>query len=341
MALFQRVKPAFLQEPTAGEPTLATGPRSAGEVLRQRREALGLTLDDIAAALKIKPAYLAALEAGRPERLPGPTYAAGFVRAYGGHLGLDSDEILQRFRQESSGLDVKPDLSFPVPLGDRSIPGGGTLLVALILVLCGYGTWYYLSTGQRLRPERVTEVPAALLAPSIMPGPAEQPATAVSESSAPARVAVADSDTAKKSEMTNIEASPMPLPATPAAPAALPNPGPGQAAAAAMPIPLAQSDGSHAYGAADGTGRIVVRATADSWIQVRGTDQLVLFARVLRTGESYTAPDLPGVSMRTGNAGGLQITVDGKPVPPIGPIGAVRNVPLEPQALISGTAVRG
>src|SRR5215471_10082015 len=163
MALFQRVKPPFIQEPPDEEPIPAPGPRSAGEVLRLRREELGLGLGDIAAALKIKPAYLAALEAGRPDRLPGPTYAAGFVRAYGGHLGLDGDEVLRRFKKESSGLDARPDLSFPMPLGERSIPGGGMLLVALILALCGYGTWYYLSTAERSRPERVAEIPSALV----------------------------------------------------------------------------------------------------------------------------------------------------------------------------------
>ena len=45
--------------------------------------------------------------------------------------------------------------------------------------------------------------------------------------------------------------------------------------------------------------------------------------------------------MRTGNAGGLAIIVDGNPVPPIGPMGGVRrNVALDPQALMAGTAVR-
>ena len=52
-------------------------------------------------------------------------------------------------------------------------------------------------------------------------------------------------------------------------------------------------------------------------------------------------PDRPGVSMRTGNAGGLYITVDGKPVPPIGGMGAVKNVLLDPQALLSGPAAGG
>jgi cytoskeleton protein RodZ len=62
---------------------------------------------------------------------------------------------------------------------------------------------------------------------------------------------------------------------------------------------------------------------------------------VLKAGESYRVPDRPGVLMRTGNAGGLEITVDGKPAPPIGPTGAIRNVLLEPQVLMSGPTTGG
>jgi len=38
------------------------------------------------------------------------------------------------------------------------------LLVALILALCGYGTWYYVSTSDHSRPVRVIEVPPELAA---------------------------------------------------------------------------------------------------------------------------------------------------------------------------------
>src|SRR6266480_2609945 len=166
MALFRRLKTPFMEDLPDGEAASPFGPRSAGDLLRQQREALGLDLGDAAAALKIKPGYLAALEAGRPDLLPGPAYAIGFVRAYGDHLGLDGGEILRRFKAESAVLDTKPDLAFPMPLGERSIPGGAMLLVALILALCGYGTWYYVSTGDNSRPERVAEVPAELMAPA-------------------------------------------------------------------------------------------------------------------------------------------------------------------------------
>src|SRR5436190_11609427 len=167
MALFRRLTTPFMEDLSDGEAASPFGPRSAGDLLWQQREALGLDLDDVALALKIKPGYLAALEAGRPDLLPGPAYAIGFVRAYGDHLGLDGNEILRRFKAESAALDMKPDLAFPMALDEQSIPGGKMLMVALILALCGYGTWYYVSTSERSRPERVPQLPPDLAALTV------------------------------------------------------------------------------------------------------------------------------------------------------------------------------
>ena len=351
MALFRRLKPPYAEEPPAGGAAPPSGPRSAGDVLRQRREGLGLDLDDVAAALRIKPDYLAALEAGRPELLPGPTYAIGFVRAYGDHLGLDGKEILHRFKAESAGLDVKPDLAFPMPLGERSIPGKAMLLVALILMLCAYGTWYYLATDERSRPERVAELPIGLLpppptqrasegaAPPSAAAPAENPAAAPADNNFRATVQTGSEpgpsrEPAAGAAVISGETAPAPSAPVPVLPPAPPPVLVGLA-------PTMQSDGPRAYGIVEGTARIVIRATAESWIRIRDANQVVLLEGFLKAGESYRVPDRPGVSMRTGNAGGLEITVDGNPAPSIGPSGAIRNVSLEPQALISGTATKG
>jgi cytoskeleton protein RodZ len=85
----------------------------------------------------------------------------------------------------------------------------------------------------------------------------------------------------------------------------------------------------------------MIRATADSWVEIRGAGRSVLLTRVLKAGESYSVPDQPGLSMHTGNAGGLELIVDGHPVPSIGRVGMIRrNVALDPQALTAGSAVR-
>lgn len=364
MALFHRTKTPVTEygSDTAGPP--APGPRSAGDALRQQREALHRDLKDVAWALRIKPAYLAALEEGRPDRLPGPAYAAGFVRAYGNHLGLDGAEILRRFRLEASGLDRKPDLSFPMPLGEKSVPGGAMLLVALILAVCGYGTWYYLSTGERSRPERITEVPVTLLPAKPKPSAVglfatQLAGTAPVNSIGSTRSLPSTSEAPVGTEASNAPTTPSVTASTPLAPSTVtasvgaPDPtprsitasepsGPGGSHDARSAAALGAETGTapQTYGAIDGAARIVLLATVDSWIQIRDANRSLLFTGLLKPGEKYRVPDRPGLFMRAGNAGGLDVTVDGKPVQPLGPAGAVRNVALDPDALAAKSAVR-
>lgn len=88
----------------------------------------------------------------------------------------------------------------------------------------------------------------------------------------------------------------------------------------------------------EGPSRITIRAKSNSWIQVRdeALDRL-LFTRLLRAGDEYRVPDRPGLQLMTGNAGALEILVDGEAVPPIGAVREVkRNVELAPDALKAG-----
>ncbi len=83
--------------------------------------------------------------------------------------------------------------------------------------------------------------------------------------------------------------------------------------------------------------RVVIRAVADSWLQIGDGRGPSVFAQVLRAGDSFTVPDRAGLRFDTGNAGGLEITVDGQTVPPLGPSGAVRrNIPLDADKLVAG-----
>ena len=71
--------------------------------------------------------------------------------------------------------------------------------------------------------------------------------------------------------------------------------------------------------------RVVLRASADSWIEI-GTDGAApIYSGVLRRGQSYQVPARPGLTLRTGNAGGFDVMVDGQAIPRLGPRGAVRR----------------
>lgn len=94
------------------------------------------------------------------------------------------------------------------------------------------------------------------------------------------------------------------------------------------------------YGRTDRSGRVTITATADSWVQVQGPGSELLLTRILRTGDSYNVPNRSDLIMVTGNAGALEIRVDGSLVDPVGPVGVVRrNVALDPGRLLDGTAV--
>jgi cytoskeleton protein RodZ len=82
----------------------------------------------------------------------------------------------------------------------------------------------------------------------------------------------------------------------------------------------------------------VLRAQAETWVQVRaGQGGQVLLNRVLQPGESWTAPAREGLLLSTGNAGGLEMLVDGQPVPGLGGARAVRrDVPISPERLKAG-----
>ncbi|MEM7224162.1 MAG: RodZ domain-containing protein [Pseudomonadota bacterium] len=116
--------------------------------------------------------------------------------------------------------------------------------------------------------------------------------------------------------------------AIPAAPTAPEIPAAPEASASA-------AAGQQVYGSEHNDSRVTLKASQDSWVQVRDGRNGLLMARVLRAGESYRVPNEPGITMVTGNAGGLEILVDGTSLGTMGPVGAVRrDVALEPALLL-------
>ena len=94
------------------------------------------------------------------------------------------------------------------------------------------------------------------------------------------------------------------------------------------------------FGEGNWEARVVIKATTESWVQVLSRDGDLLLTRILRPGDQYLVPNRNDLFLMTGNAGGIEITVDGKSVPAIGEPGVARDsVALVPERLLSGTAV--
>jgi cytoskeleton protein RodZ len=86
--------------------------------------------------------------------------------------------------------------------------------------------------------------------------------------------------------------------------------------------------------------RIHIDARLDTWIKITDHNGRTVLNRVLVAGEGYDVPDEPGLKMITGNAGGMDILVDGAAIAPLGEPGKVRrDVELDPEKLKAGTAI--
>ncbi|NQV21123.1 MAG: DUF4115 domain-containing protein, partial [Rhodospirillales bacterium] len=89
-------------------------------------------------------------------------------------------------------------------------------------------------------------------------------------------------------------------------------------------------------------GRVVVRAKADTWVQIQVDREggEVFLTRILHIGDEYRVPARNDLFLMTGNAGGLEILVDGRKVDDVGALGVVRRrVLLVPDLLIKGDAI--
>ena len=194
---------------------------------------------------------------------------------------------------------------------------------------------------------------AATQTPPAKTPPAETHAAGTEGAAENAPQAVVRSETTTTTTTTTWTAT------TSTAPESAPGPQPASVAGSAPSAPIVETvevagipeapdtqavEPSQARVLGDETGnsRIVVRAKVNSWIQIRDdvANQL-LVTRLLRAGDTYQVPDRTGLKLLTGNAGALEIVVDGVQAPPIGPMGAVRrDVALDADSLMTGTAVR-
>ena len=305
------------------------------------------TLSHVSQALRIRTPYLKAIEEGDWHALPNSVYARAFLRSYALHVEADPEQVLKR---AEAALDSRPGPDTPLPplpARDRSLPGGALVGASVLLAIAAYAGWYYFSV-QQLRDERVvaampdrllTELAPAERVLSVPPPGAYSPVTTRNSLRT-----MEQHSTADREAMPGGDAD-----ATVAFEPVEPDLGarsdvrPGLPAIAA-PIPEERYARRRAAGAGE-TGDVVsapdgvvFHAVEPTYIEVRSleTDE-VLLGRLLRTGERYRPPDRRGLVLSVGNAGGLEITVDGIAIPRLGATGAViRHIPIDGDLLLRG-----
>jgi cytoskeleton protein RodZ len=259
---------------------------TAGDMLREAREAHGLHLDMVAAALKVSPQKLAALEADDIGALPDPVFARALAASVCRALRIDPAPVLaklpgiQRPGLAEADQTISRSLRSSAP---RSGAGAGrrpsrALLVVVGLLLAGAAVLFWL-------PQSFFDQLGASVSRL---GSSDQGGT---EGAAPAAVG-----SAPGTAVDSVAPAPAALP--PPAEAALP--APPAAAAAAAPE------------AEQGADLIVFVAREDAWITVTEAGGKQLLWRTVKAGETVGLSGRLPLSVVIGRAKAVDVRVRGK-----------------------------
>jgi cytoskeletal protein RodZ len=121
--------------------------KNIGEVFRQRRKEMNLSLKEVENATSIRLNHLQAIEDGEMGKLISPVYAQGFVKQYASFLGIDGERVVR----DNSDVFARGDAQeFSYGIGTlemRGNPGAGVKWFPnLIWVVTFVGTliaaWY-------------------------------------------------------------------------------------------------------------------------------------------------------------------------------------------------------
>jgi len=77
------------------DPAHAQEAKNTGDLLRNKRKEMNLSLKEAENATSIRIVYLQALEEGEMNKLISPIYAQGFYKQYASFLGLDGEQIVR------------------------------------------------------------------------------------------------------------------------------------------------------------------------------------------------------------------------------------------------------
>lgn len=285
-----------------------------GSHLREARESQNLTLAQVEEATRIRHALLEALEEERFDDLPGDVYARGFIRNYGRYLGLDTAELLRDYHHVRQDTPVSVPSVLDEPLTRRgALQSWHSVIVGFVtILLLGLVGWYaynrfYLKVDLLESLWPLTRPTASLGAPTLIP---LTPTTPVEPTSTPVQVE------AQQLTPTPKEQSAMRVPTatrlTQAAPTATARPTELEPTRLAPSPTMAISVGIEVH----------VRLLAPTYFEI-DSDGESIYAGILDEGAKQIWTASKEIKLLIGNAGGVEITVNGVTLDPLGESGEI------------------
>ncbi len=142
---------------------------TVGQILKEKRVHLNLTIDDIQEKTNISGKHIEALENDEYRTIPGDAYVKGFINLYAKVVGLDGAVLVGQYKREQSGeeidkknqlnIDSKKVLGRDLETKQRSL----WLLIAVFAAIA-IGAFAYFG-WLRSTPEAKTPKPKAVKTP--------------------------------------------------------------------------------------------------------------------------------------------------------------------------------
>ncbi|MBO9651775.1 MAG: helix-turn-helix domain-containing protein [Variovorax sp.] len=277
---------------------------TAGDMLREAREAHGLHIDVVAAALKVSTQKLAALEADDIEALPDPVFARALAASVCRALRIDPAPVLAKLPGAQRPALAEADRTMSKSLRSASPRSGGAsalpsrpLVIVVILLLIGAAVLFWLPQSLF---DRVSDSISHLMERGAS---SEQTASSKSEGPTPGTVTGAVSPV--------VPAEPPPPPAEPVAVEPAPE----------VAVPATPSNDL-----------IVFIARDDTWISVTEPGGKQLLHRTVKAGETVGLTGTLPLAVIVGRASGVQVQVRGKPfdLAPLARSGGVARFEVKP-----------
>lgn len=254
-----------------------SGQPAVGQVLREAREAQGMTQEDAAARLRLMQRQVEAMETDDFESLGQPVFARGFVRNYARLLGLAPEALLARMGGAPAEPTAVSPAAPPQPHSWLSSPWLILLLLGLLVVVVApvalYG-WLN-SEGKDDPSQQVPPATQTHSAPVAVPAPVAEPVVAT-----PPVVEVA------------------PTPVAPAEPA----------------TETPEQDAIGAPAAPAMSGVLHLEFGDEAWVEIKDGSGRMLHRQLNPPGSRVDVKGQPPFDVVIGNAAQARVTYNGRPI---------------------------
>ena len=257
----------------------------------------GISLDEIAEATKIGTRSLQALESEEFDKLPGGIFNKGFVRAYAKFLGIDEEQAVSDY------MDA---------VGENHEAGEETSVETLKAVAAAKEA--AAAAEGRSGGSAISSIMIAALALLLIAG------AGIAWNYLRDRSAADLPESARQPEPVPVRPQ-----AQPPAAASITPPAASSTAAAQKPAPAPPTKASAAADKPAPEFELLIHAREDSWMSITADGKEVM-SGTLKAASERAVRARNRVVLKIGNAGGIEISQNGKPLAPLGEPGKTRTV---------------